>query len=205
MSDYLAEIGFAANSLLAIIWAEDKRLQELEHELALLKTRVEANYGRAEFVARNSEDADDVAMAAGMHWENYFGDDKQYYQKNMDRKNLSEQIEAHEFSIGSLAGSLLQYAKQGISIGHGGLATCTNGRLIGSQFLKDVIWQGRNQAIHWEDGNPRPGVQQCFDLLTSEISQVFAEYRTRNMAFDVVRQLEWTELARFNADLLSLG
>ncbi|QJW94704.1 hypothetical protein [Frigoriglobus tundricola] len=205
MGDYLTEIEYAASSLIPIIWEERHRLQKLEMEVASLTRLVEDNYRRAASVAMNSEDADDAAMAAGIYWENYFGDDKERYHKDQDREKLANQIAAHALSIGSLAGSLMQYAKQGISLAHGGLPACPNGRAIGSQFLKDVIWQGRNQAIHWEDGNPHPPVRQCFDKLKVDAAPAFADYTKRNMAVDVVELLGWTDFAKFSADLLSLA
>lgn len=205
MVNYLAEIEYAASSLFPVIWEERNRLQKLEAELDSLTRRVKDNYLRAEFLATNSEDPDDVAMAAGVYWENYFGDDKDRYHKDKHREKLVDQVATHAFSIDSLAGSLLQYAKQGISLSHGGLSACPDGRAIGSQFLKDVIWQGRNQAIHWEEHNPPTHVQRCFDKLAKEVDQIFADYRTRNMAQVVVRLLGWKDFATFRADLLSLA
>lgn len=205
MGDYLAEIEFAAGSLIPIIWEERHHLRKLEAEVASLTKLVEDNYRRAESVVMNAEDPDDVAMATGMYWENYFGDDKERYYKDKDRKKVVDQIAAHALSVGSLAGSLLQYAKQGISLSHGGLAACPNGRAIGSQFLKDIIWQGRNQAIHWEEGKANAAVQQCFDKLAKEVASTFADYKKRNMAVDVVDLLGWTDFAKFKADVLSLA
>ena len=205
MGDYLAEIEFAATHLLSIIWEERNRLRELEAEVASLTRLDEGNYRRAEFVAMNAEDPDDVAMAAGMYWENYFGDNKDRYYKDKDREKLVEQIAAHALSIGSLAGALLQYAQQGISLAHGVLPACPNGRAIGTQFLKDVIWQGRNQALHWETGKPHPPVKQCFDKLVREVAPPFADYKKRNMAVDVIDLLGWTDFAKFRAELLFLS
>ncbi len=205
MTDYLAEIEFAASNLIPIIWEERNRLRALEAEVALLTRAVEHNYRRAESVAMNAEDPDDVAMATGMYFENYFGDDKERYYKDKDREKLIDQIAAHALSIGSLAGSLLQFAKQGISLAHGGPGKCPNGRPIGSQFLRDVIWQGRNQGIHWEEGKPHPPVEQCFETLCKEIDPKFADYKTRNMAVDVVELLGWTDFARFGADMAALA
>src|SRR5437870_1412879 len=173
MTDYLAEIEFAASNVIPIVWRERNRLRELEAEVASLTKLVEDNYRRAECVAMNAEDPDDVAMATGRYWDNYFGDDKERYYKDKDRAKLIEQIAAHALSIGSLAGSLLQYAKQGISLAHGGFANCPNGRSIGTQFLKDVIWQGRNQGIHWEEGKLHPSIQQCFEKLVKEADPKF--------------------------------
>ena len=189
MADYLAEIEHAAENLISIICEEHGRLRSLEAEITSLTKLTEDNYRRAEFVAMNAEDPDDVAMAAGMHWDNYFGNDKGRYYKDKDQEKLVEQIDAHAFSVGALAGSLLQYARQGISICHGEFAACPNGRTIGSQFLKDVIWEGRNQAIHWEEGNLKSRGQQCFDKLSNEVNSSFGEYNNQNMAIDVVEQL----------------
>jgi hypothetical protein len=84
MGDYLLEIEYATSSLIATIWKERERLRSLEAEVASLTKRAEDNYRRAEFVATNAEDPDDVAMATGMYWENYFGDDKERYYKDKD-------------------------------------------------------------------------------------------------------------------------
>jgi hypothetical protein len=153
----------------------------------------------------NAGDPDDVAMATGIFWENYFGEDKKRYYKDKDREKLVEKIAAHAFSVGSIAGSLLQCAKQGISLCHGGLGRCPNGRAFGSQFLKDVIWQGRNQAMHWEEGNLSPRVRECFDKLAREVKPSFADYRERNMAVDVIDSLGWVDLTKFRADMHSLA
>src|SRR5690348_16858864 len=118
MVDYLTEIEFAASSLVPIIWGERTRLRQLEAEIASLTKRVEHNYRQAESVVMNAEDSDDIAMATGMYWTNYFGEDKERHDKDKEREKLVEQIAAHALSVGSLAGSLLQYAKQGISLVH---------------------------------------------------------------------------------------
>jgi len=205
IQEYLAEIEYAAGNLISIIWEERKRLQAMEMELERLTPLVKENYLRAESVALNAQDFDDDAMAVGMYWENYFGDDKERHAKTNEREKLAQQVAAHTFSASALAGSLLQYAKQGISLTHGDLASTPSGRAIGGQFLRDVIWQSRNQAIHWEEGKPRDPVRQCFDKLAQEVAPHFAEYTNRSMAFDVVELLAWTDFDKFNADLLLLA
>lgn len=201
--DYLAEVQFAANSVVSAIWAERNRINELNAEIRSLSVAVEANYNRA-IALQESDDIDDVAMGAGVYWENYFGDDKRLFHKNEEALDLESQLTLHEFSIASLSGNLLQYAKQGISLCHGGLASCPDGRLIGSQFLKVIIWQGRNQALHWEAGTFHPPVEQCFQSLANDIDPKFSDYRSRNMAFDVVELLGWKNFNSFEADMLSI-
>jgi hypothetical protein len=205
MVDYVKEIEYAAASLIPVIWAERDRVHQLEAEVASLAKIAEQNYIQAESVQMNAEDPDDVAMGAGMYWATYFGEDKERHDKDKDREALVEQIGVHAVSVASLATSLLQLAKQGVSVAHGGLAQCPNGRSIGTQFLKDVVWQGRNHGIHWEEGNPHPAVQRCFDLLAKETDSVFAEYKRRNVTADVVELLGWKDFARFKADMLSLA
>jgi hypothetical protein len=205
MADYLTEIEFAASNLIPIIYGERNRLRQLEAQVASLSKLAEHNYRRAESIAMNAEDPDDVAMATGMYWDNYFGEDKERHDNDKDRERLVEQIAAHALSVGSLAASLLQYAKQGISLAHSGLAKCPNGRAIGSQFLKDVVWQGRNQGLHWEESKTYPSVQQCFGTLAKEVDPKFADYSKRNMAVDVVELLGWTDFAKLRADMLSLA
>lgn len=205
MKGYLIEIQYAAESIISTIWEEHNRLRRLEAKVGELTKLTEENYRRAEFVAQNADNPEDVAMAAGMHWDNFFGTDKERYYKGIDREKLVEQISVHAFSVGAAAGSLLHYAKHGISLCHGGVASCPDGRPIGSQFLKDVVWQGRNQAIHWEEGQFRPAVRRCFGALSAEIDPRFADYQNRNMAFDVIELLGWTDFDKFKDDMLSLA
>jgi hypothetical protein len=205
MNDYLNEIAFAVNSLMPAIWGERGSLDALRTDLDRLARVVAENYRRAEAIRMNAEDPEEVAMAAGVHWDNYFGEDKERFQKSEERQRLEDQIEAHAFSVGSLSAALLQYAKQGISLVHGGLTACPNGRTIGTQSLKSVVWQARNQAIHWEEGNARPAVQQVFNSMTQEVDAKFAEFQGRNMAYDVVELLGWKTLDEFRADMLALS
>ncbi len=112
---------------------------------------------------------------------------------------------SHTFSVAALAGALLQFGKQGISMVHRGLEHCPAGRSVGSQALKTVIWQGRNQGLHWEAGHFKSHVGECFDLLASEVDPRFGDYRQRNMAIDIVELLGWVTVDAFEDDLRSLG
>jgi hypothetical protein len=201
--DYLAEVEYATQNLIPLIWEERNRLEKLKTRLASLGRVVEDNYRRAEFIQLNAETPEDVMMGVGAYWDNYFGEDKELF--HGDEEKLNNQILAHAFSIDSLAGNLLQHAKQGISLAHGKLANCPDGRYIGSQPLKEVVWQGRNQALHWEDHNPHPPVKKCFDNLAQDIDPKFADYAKRNMAFDVVDLLGWRDFDSFKRDMLLLS
>jgi BMFP domain-containing protein YqiC len=206
MIQYLAEIDFAATTLLKGIWHERAALDDLSAKLAALEAETKRGYERAEDMAALESDVpDDEGLSTMTHWDTYFGPDKQRHDAQQQRSSLAAQVEAHSFSVASLAGDLLQHAKQGISMVHGSLGGCPPGRAIASRDLKDVIWQARNQAIHWEEGKLSPPVQDCFNSLAKEVDTRFRDYLTRSMAMDVVDLLGWRDLHAFEADLLLLA
>lgn len=203
--DYLSEIEHASVCLIDAIWNEQLKLQELEKEIGKLQPVVESNYRRAIDVQQFAEDPDDVMMGAGMYWDNYFGGDKQLYHTDKNRQKLANKVTSHAFSVASLSASLLQHAKQGISLAHGGMGNSPCGRTIGSQSLKNIIWEARNQSLHWEEAKFREGVNKCFKTLGTEVDQKYSQYLNRNMAFDIVELLGWKSYGDFSRDLLSLA
>lgn len=204
MNGYLTEIEYAASNTIDLIWAEHNRITELTAEVAKLGRVVEDNYQRSVTLRDYSEDMDDVMAGVGAYWENYFGEDKELFHKSKDLGELQNQVAAHEYSIAALSGSLLQNAKQGISAIHGGLAACPDGRMIGTQPLKTVIWQSRNQSMHWEDGAFHAATNAAFQALISDVDAKFADYTIRDMAFDVVDLFGWTHFTVFHTDMLTL-
>ncbi|NYH43502.1 hypothetical protein HNR22_003229 [Micromonospora jinlongensis] len=206
MSKYVDEIRHAVTSLLPLIWDEYEALQDLEARLDGLRKQMEAEYGRAAWLALNAENAEDVGLATGMQWDAYWGPDKEHHDQSAALPDLQAAVEAHRFSVDALAAALIQYGKQGISAVHGGLVPSPDGRQIGnSQRLKNVVWQARNQALHWEDRSPHKPVAACFDALAAEVDPVFRDYTQRNMSFEIVKLLGWRSSGAFEADLLSLA
>jgi hypothetical protein len=205
MSSYLQEMHFAVEQVLDGLWEERGALRRLQADLAKLTQVVHENYARAESIAHDAMDADDVMHATAMHWETYFGDDKERHARVQEQPQLEARLETRQFSLSALAGTTLQYAKQGISVVHGSLASCPNGRSIGSVAFKDVIWQARNQASHWEDGKPHPPVVRCFETLKAEQDAVFGDYTQRSLADEVVTLLDWRDWVTFEADMQSLA
>lgn len=204
INSYLLEIEHAARSVIDLVWTEHRQAEDLRAQVEKLNAEVGDGYRRAAAWS-DSEDPDDVIAGAGIHWDTYFGPDKQRHGFTDRLTHAREQFEARAFSRSSMAANLLQYAKQGISITQSSLAACPDGYAIGSQVLKQVIWEGRNQSSHWEEGKPHKGVSTCFDLLTAEAGLQFAPYKTQNLAFEVVTLLRWTSYEAFEADLRSLS
>mgnify|MGYP001447471346 CR=1 FL=1 len=204
LTEYLNEMEYAVTRVIESLWHERDEAASLRKEIDELRKAATDNYARAQFIQQNAEDTDDLMMGVGIHWDTYFGEDKEQYYKSNDLDVLEERLTTREFSYSSLAGTLLQYAKQGLSASFGKPANWPNGRLVGSQDLKTIILESRNQSEHWEEGNPFPKVEQCFNTLAAEKGPEFAQYKTKNLAFEIVSMLGWRSYADFKNDLLSM-
>jgi hypothetical protein len=200
MTTYLAEIRHAVASIIPVIWSEHAIVDQAT---AILRRHEEATRRGYEQSAAFMDELDDEGLATQIHWDTYFGPDKERHHAAEELAKVQATLEARTFSRSSLASSLLQYSKQGLSAVHGGLAAVPAGREIGGVSLKDVVWQGRNQGIHWEEGRPHPAVVECFEKLTA-VDAAFGDYAAKNLAFEVVQLLGWRDVAAFEADLSSL-
>jgi hypothetical protein len=204
MADYLNEMKHAASEALRLIWSEHKQLEELEALIARLAAEIEESQRRITWLRDNPEFDDDF-QGTYMTYESYFGPEKDKYYAEKSKPELEASLSLRKFSTGALSANILQYGKQGISFVHGQLGPCPDGRLIGTQALKSVIWQSRNQALHWEEGTFSPQVTECFNVLARDIDPKFSEFIVRNMAWDIVGLVGWNEFADFERDMLSLS
>jgi hypothetical protein len=178
----------------------------LQEEVDRLTERTEQEYKRAYNILQDpGVDLETYLMGIGNRWDTYWGPDKERYYKDQELNEKKQRLTTRRFSTDTLSSTLLQIGKQGISIVHGGIAAAPDGRRVGSQPLKKVIWQGRNQAFHWEDGSFNNRVDDCFATLETDMGNHYAHYEKRNMAFDLVRDLGWTDYASFEKDLLTLA
>ncbi|MUV14580.1 hypothetical protein [Noviluteimonas gilva] len=203
IDDYLNELNYALSGVINALWHEQDAVDDLQKQLNALQRTVQDQYRRAEAIARDAETPDDVMLATAMQWETYFGDDKAAARTQAELVGILEKLKLREFSRSSLAGSLLQFAKQGLSAAYGEPKNWPTGRMVGSQGLSTVVLQARNQAEHWEEGKPRDPVVACFDALAKDCGAQFAAYRTRNLAFEVVTLLGWRSVDAFGTDMRS--
>ncbi|NDV13426.1 hypothetical protein [Crenobacter caeni] len=206
LRDYLPQIHHAVETVIADLHSEHDHVANLRESVARLTEATHAGYAQAEAVAKFSDEWDDDPMlATAIHWDTYFGVDKDRYHKDQELQQLTNLLAAKEISLSALAGSLLQYAKQGIALQYGRQKHgCPAGRNIGSQSLAEVIWQARNQALHWEDGTFTLPVENCFNKLATEVNPVFGDYKLRNLAYDAVVTFGWRTFSDLERDLLSL-
>lgn len=201
LAEYLPEVRHAVQTVIAEIYREQHVVSELRAELYKLEAATADGYQRVEFLAMNP-DLDDEGLGTAIHWDTYFGPDKERYYKRDDLGKIIGQVAAHEFSVSALCGSLLQYGKQGLSLQFGKHKHgCPDGRLISGVPLREVIWQGRHQALHWEDGSFNKAVTNCFHQLAASLDPVFTQYKHRSMAFEVVSHLDWRSADNFMRDM----
>lgn len=105
-----------------------------------------------------------------------------------------------EDSLNIIAGSVLQISKQGISSVYGSLMNCPSGRILGGETLKNIVWQGRNQAMHFEESNYNQKVIDCFANLKLDYGSRFS-LGNKNLAYEVVRLLGWTSYNNYENDM----
>ncbi len=121
-------------------------------------------------------------------------------------EEVNLKVAAYNIALQALATSLLQIAKQLISTHFLGAKNCPDGRMVGGQPLKTVIWEGRNHAVHYEEGTPRKGVMNCFDQLKADFGPQFDVSNTppKNLSPLVVDLLKWSDIHQFETDMRSL-
>jgi hypothetical protein len=85
------------------------------------------------------------------------------------------------------------------------LDACPDGRLLAGEPLNSVIWQGRNQALHWEEGSFKPQVVACFAKLEAAFGPRFSlTGASSNLAKDVLDLLGWIDHPTYAADMQTL-
>ncbi len=190
MEDYLKEVEFAIIPILKAIWHEDAELQFAQTRYRELIKKVIEQDKTTQMLGKNmfaSKDIKALDLAGN------------------ENKTLKQRIATRHFAIAALSGALLQFAKQGISIVHSGLDNCPSGPFIGSQPLKEILWNARNQSFHWEEKKLNPKVKNCFRNLSIEFGFTsFGMFHSSNMAYSVIKLLGWKTSEDFKAIMLCL-
>lgn len=200
---YANDVEFASKNIIELIIGEQKSLSQLQTLLA----SAEAKQKHFEWDFSTSDMNDDFSDA---HVQHAF---LEMAKAAQDARTLKKQILEvqqsiinHEVSVDSLCGALLQITRQGISIVHGRLQDAPDGRLVGTTSLKEIVWQGRNQAIHYEENNPHPPVVTLFQSLENQFGNDFSLSANtgKSLAKRIIDLLEWHNLDKFNDDMQAL-
>ncbi|MCM3595045.1 hypothetical protein M4D55_04510 [Metabacillus idriensis] len=189
MEEYIKETEFAASELIKLIFYEEKEIKKL----TALLTYNQNLYNQ--FLAMEY-DLEGVSPAQLQHAYIQAVRGPQQQHINREIMRLKNSLRTKENSIKALCGALLQISKQGISIVHGNLESCPdyppNSKKDVSEPLKDFIWWGRNQSLHYEEGKFKYGVTNFFNNLCQKYGEEFSLEKNDNLAKEIISILEWT-------------
>lgn len=202
MHQYINETEYATRNLLDLALREEQELKQLEDQVAPLK----AKYRAYEWDYRTSEwheDFSDAYVMGAFQRMARAAEEKKKVEAEVAR--IQALIGTRQSAIQAICGAVLQIAKQGISIAHGGL-TGPSGRSVGSVALRDIVWQARNQAIHSEEGNFRRPILQVFASLEADFGREFSlsQHPGQSRANQVLELLEWHSYDNYARDMQSL-
>jgi hypothetical protein len=130
-------------------------------------------------------------------------------QKKEAQENDTEKLEKALFNIGStveamsvLAGAILQIGKQSLSLRHSGKPNLPGAKTIGTQSIVEVVWEGRNHAMHWDEGAPRERVRNMLNALETDLNITIEN--GKNNCLSVLGALGWKSSADVISDLKAL-
>ncbi|NCT98291.1 MAG: hypothetical protein GXD23_13050 [Comamonadaceae bacterium] len=203
MHQYITDTEYAAKNLILLANEEEKKLQELSEQLKRAEAHQKAHKWDFESSDLNDDFSEAYVMAAFVRMANAA---KQAEALQGQLASLQVSIGTHQQAVQAIAGSILQIAKQGISLVHGGLAAAPDGRKIGTVSLKQIIWQARNQALHYEEGNFKKPVSDLFAVLEVEQGLQFSltGHPNQSRAKQIIGLLGWSDYVAYVRDMQSL-
>lgn len=204
MKRYLQETRFAASSLIEIIWSDFAKLEVIDAQLKVLTNEFE--FKRQVFLANEFHPAANHYHAQAA--QAYAGMSESKIEFENKVHGLTESIEAKSASISALSGAILQLAKQCISLRYGRPQNAPDGPDVDGISVKEIIWEGRNQSIHYE--NPKEisdGVVGLFKRLDASRNDgvVWNPRSQINFAFEVVSFLGWSTYENYERHMNLIG
>jgi len=130
---------------------------------------------------------------------------KKLWDAREDAKYITEYIELSDLTIGALCGAILQIAKQGISLNIPNNQRFSKGKLIGNQPLSKVLWNARNQSMHFEE-SLNSSCKNCFEALDNDfnLSPKLSDRLNKNLSFDVFELIKWRSYDIYLNDMTEL-
>ncbi|MED4253345.1 hypothetical protein P4689_12125 [Priestia megaterium] len=207
MNSYILDTKFAASGLIDLISKEEKELQQLKNEHQKAEEELRNKQYQYEESIYNIEDNMEDMDVRQKHSE-YLSYRQNVVKPLKDKiTEITLSLEVKDASIRALCGALLQIAKQGISTVHRGLTSCPDGRNIGArEKLKNVIWQARNQSMHYEESVHRPyftPVINCFHNLVHDFGINYT-LLTGNLSKEIIELLQWKDYSDYEKDMVLL-
>lgn len=203
MNQYLRETEFASKNLFKLATFEEGELAVLREKLMSAEKEFDANH----ILFRNSDLHEDYPDSFVM---NAYSRAMEAGSKVMSLKPkvkaLRARVSSHQTAVQAIAAAILQIAKQGISLEYGRRSAAPPGRALGSLYLRDIIWQGRNQSMHYDDDKPKEPVLILFKTLTQQYGEQFslAKYAKQSRAKQILDVLGWNSYESYMHDMQEL-
>ena len=210
MHQYIVETGNTVRSFLELVNHEDSLVKEQTSKLreAIVKFKAQGwNFHTSDL---NDDFSDSYVMAAFFRLANSTpGTDK----LKSEIARFQALVGAHQLITQTICGSILQIAKQGISLVHGSFLVpdgyimgTPHGRMLTFLTLRDIIWQACNQAVHCKEGFYRQPVIDLFAELEKSHGPQFSlsQHPRQNRAKQIIQLLGWLDYRVYITDMQSL-
>jgi len=200
MHQYLQDTEFAAQNLFRLATNEEHQLRASSRWLMDKERELQVHQWDFQTSDLNEDFSDAYVMAAFARAGRAAQDVEQL---KSDVAALQASVGTHQHAVQALAGAILQVAKQGISLVHGGLTASPPGRTLGSLAVRDVIWQSRNQSMHYEEGKYTRPLTDLFSTLEREQGSQFSltAFSRQNRAKQVLDLLGWKDYEAYVQDM----
>jgi hypothetical protein len=203
MHQYLQDTEFAAKNLFALATEEQRQLDALSGQLR--QTEERGKYHQWDFQTSDfNDDFSEAYVMAAFVRAAKAGEEVERLKTEV--ATLQASVGTRQHAVQAIAGAIFQIAKQGISLVYGGLGAAPTGRSLGSLSVRDIIWQSRNQSMHYEEGNPKKPVSDLFATLEREHGPHFSlvTHAGQNRAKQVLDVLAWTSYESYLQDMQTL-
>lgn len=200
MNQYLIDTQFAVQNLFELATSEERQLQALTENLRQKEAELRVHHCDFQTSDLNDDFSDAYVMAA-------FGRASKASQEaerlTDEVATLQASIGTHQHAVQAISGAILQIAKQGVSLFYGSREAAPTGRMLGSLPVRDVIWQARNQSMHYEEGAFGKPVRDLFATLEQEQGPQFslANHTVQNRAKQVIDVLGWGSYGNYMQDM----
>ncbi len=200
MNPYITETEYAVKNLIELTSNEEAELKG--HKNALESAVARFKHGQWDFETSDmSDDFSDAHVMGAFH--RMASAHKESNELKTEIDSIQALIGSRQSAIQAICGAILQISKQGISVVHNGKANAPEGRSIGSVSLRDIIWEARNQAIHYEEGTFNRNVTKLFQELKTDNGPEYClvTHAKKSRAKQVVHLLGWHEYENYSNDM----
>lgn len=204
MHQYLQDTEFATKNLFSLATDEEHQLRELLEKLGQTEQQLKVHQWDFQTSDLNDDFSDAYVIAAFARAAKAA---QEVERLKREVHTLQASVGAHQHAVQAIAGAILQIAKQGISLVYGGLNTVPAGRTLGASLaVRDIIWQARNQSMHYEEGSFKNPLIDLFNKLEKEYGTQFSlvVHAKQNRAKQVLDVLGWNDYAAYLNDMKTL-